>query len=306
VTAAVEYPGGPEPAPVVIDQPGLYDGIESADYHADPVPDGSLSASGARLLLPPSAPAIYKHRLTHPPEPRKVFDFGHAAHSVALGVGEQIVPVDADSWRTKKAQQAAADARAAGAVPLLCDDYQQVLDMVAALREHPVAGPLFEPGTGRAEQSAFWIDPEFEVWRRCRFDWLPDTTGRPIVVDYKTAKSADPVSCSKALDEHDYYRAAPWYMDGAEAVGLGKDAVFVLVFQEKTAPYLVNVVQPNGLAVLWGQRVNRKALAVFRECQEAGEWPGYSDGVMPVGLPGWAVREHETAWERGDYDIDER
>ena len=49
-------------AEVVVDEPGVYDGLDEAAYHADPVPGGSLSASGAKLLLPPSCPALYADR----------------------------------------------------------------------------------------------------------------------------------------------------------------------------------------------------------------------------------------------------
>ena len=42
----------------MIDKPGIYD-LGEAAYHADPVEHGSLSASGAKYLLPPYVPADY-------------------------------------------------------------------------------------------------------------------------------------------------------------------------------------------------------------------------------------------------------
>ena len=55
-------------------QPGVYE-MDEATYHQDPVPGGSLSASGAKLLLPPSCPALYAWRRDHPKVSAE-FDFG--------------------------------------------------------------------------------------------------------------------------------------------------------------------------------------------------------------------------------------
>ena len=77
------------------------------------------------------------------------------------------------------------------------------------------------------------------------------------------------------------------------------DLVFIV--QEKSPPYLVNVLELDGPALLVGQQRNRRAIDVYRECRESGVWPGYGDDVAVVGLPRWAEMEHEeeygvTSW----------
>ncbi|MBO0827768.1 MAG: hypothetical protein J2P24_08300 [Streptosporangiales bacterium] len=52
-------------ADVMITEPGVYN-LPAAVYHADPVPGGSLSQSGAKKLLPPSCPALYRYWADHP------------------------------------------------------------------------------------------------------------------------------------------------------------------------------------------------------------------------------------------------
>jgi hypothetical protein len=168
----------------MIDQPGVYD-IPADVYHSDPVAGGSLSSSGARKLLPPSCPALFRHWADEGQEHKATFDLGHAAHAEVLGVGAPLAVVDADDWRTKAAKQQRDTAYAAGATPLLRNDYEQVHAMAAALRAHPVAGSLFTPGTGRAEQTLVWRDDEFGVWRRAMLDWLTESNGGLVVVDYK-------------------------------------------------------------------------------------------------------------------------
>src|SRR2546421_646443 len=89
-----------------ITEPGLYEDLSVETYHADPVPVGSLSSSGARKLLPPGCPALFAYEREHPPEPTATFDLGHAAHKMVLGVGPEVVKIDADNWRTNAVKDA--------------------------------------------------------------------------------------------------------------------------------------------------------------------------------------------------------
>jgi hypothetical protein len=291
-------------APPVELQPAVVDGMPPADYHASP----GLSASGAKLLLPPSCPALYRWHTDHGRPPKREFDFGHAAHGLTLGVGEPVDVIDAPDWRTKDAKERRAKAYEAGLVPVLAHEWQTVLDMAAALRRHPIAGPLLEPGTGRAELSLFWHDPEFDVQRRARLDWIK---GR-LIGDYKTCVSAAPDECAKAMHAYSYGAQGRWYLDGSQACELvGDDAAFLLIFQEKTAPYLVTVCEPDADALAAGRDLNRRALDTFARCQASGVWPGYQvgagstdDQIVPLAMPRWAGVAHEIARERGDFDTE--
>jgi hypothetical protein len=302
---------------------GVHDDMPPDVYHADPAPGGSLSSTGARMLLAPSCPAKYRWYADHGQAAKKEFDLGHAAHSEVLGVGESVVVVDADSWRTKKAKEEAAAARAAGAVPLLAADWQTVLAMADALRAHPIAGPLLAPGSGRPELSLFWPDLEFGVQRRARLDWLrPATpTSRALLVDYKTTDSAAPADCARSMEKWSYHQQLPWYLDGLAACGLACDPAAaeekyrepagVQVFQEKTPPHLVTVCEPDADALAAGRDLNRRALDTFARCQASGVWPGYAvgagstdDQIVPLSLPRWSAVAHEAARDRGDFDTE--
>jgi hypothetical protein len=269
-------------------------------YHADPVPGGSLSASGAKLLLPPSCPALYRYRRDHPKVSAE-FDFGTAAHRYVLGAGPQVTVVDADDWRTKKAKDARDEARDHGYVPLLPAEYAEVRAMATAIREHPVASALFDPAYGKPEQSLFWQDGEFGIWRRARLDWLPrPQPGRRMVIpDYKTAAAIDRESIRKAVANYGYHMQAAQYTDAAIALGLDDDPAFLFVFQEKTPPYLVSIAQLDPEAIGTGRARNRRACEIWRDCTETGIWPGYEaqaeDGITYITLPPWAVRTE------GDY-----
>lgn len=283
VQAGAQAPAsGPEP----ITEPGIYD-MDNETYHSHRY---ALSSSGARKLLPPSCPAIFRYEQDNLQPAKKVWDIGNAAHKLVLGNGPVLQLVDYERWDTKAAKAEVADAREAGAIPLKRAEYDQVHAMADALRRHPVASLLFDPERGTPEQSLFWRDDRTSVMRRARLDWLPNPrSGRLIIPDYKTCRSANPEKLAKDIDEYGYHQQDDWYRSACRSLGLADDdAAFVFVCQEKTAPYVITVIEVNATSRRIGAARNRRALETFARCTETGYWPGYSDDVVPVSLPGWA------------------
>ncbi len=256
----------------------------------------ALSVSGAKTLVRPGGPARFRHEREHGRPARDVFDVGHAAHAAVLGVGPELVIVDAPDWKTKAAQQQRDAAREAGKVPVLTKTAEQVADMAQALRQHPVASKLLHAKTGEPEVSLFWRDPWHEIDRRGRVDFLrrPDGDGRLILADYKTCGSADPDDLARAVVNYGYHMQAAWYRDLVVGLGLAKSAPFLFVFQETAAPYLVHVVELDADLIAMGEDRNRRALEVFAACTAADVWPGYNDtAISTVSAPTWALRQFE-------------
>lgn len=274
--------------------PGVYD-ISDEMYHSDPVPGGSLSSSGARKLLPPSCPAIFRYYATRPSPPRREFDFGHAAHKLVLGKGPDLAVVDAKDWRTKAAKEARDAAYAEGKVPILASEYRRAEAMARAVREHPIASAILDPEIGDPEQTLIWQDSQTGIWRRARLDWLPNgQSGRFIVADYKTTVSANPDAIRKSVYSYGYHAQEDWYLDGVESLGLAEDPAMVFIFQEKTPPYLITVIQIDPAARRAGRRMNRLAIDIYRQCRETGVWPGYTDDIPLISLPSWADLYEES------------
>lgn len=281
---------------ILISGAGVYDMPEDA-YHADPAPQRSLSVSGAKKLLPPSCPAIFEYERRHPKPPSDAMDLGTVAHKMVLGSGPEIVVVDAANWMTKAAKEQREAARLAGAVALLRDDYGRALAMANAVRAHPVAGALFHPGTGTPERSLFWEDPATGITLRARPDWLPHAAGhgrRFIITDLKTCASAEPGAVAKQVFNLRYFMQAPWYADGVAALGLHPAPDFLFVFVESAPPHLITIAQLKDEAMDAGRALNRQAIERYRDCTEAGVWPGYSDEpIEAIDLPFWAYRQME-------------
>ena len=266
---------------------GFHPNIPEAEYHADRT---SLSVSGAKTIL--KAPALFKWQQDHPVH-KDVFDIGSAAHSLVLGVGAPIAVIDADSWRAKAAQGARDDARERGETPLLRADYERVQAMVEALSSHKLAMQLLSDG--QPEVSAYAEDETTGVIRRGRFDWL----GTNVLTDYKTAASVDPTDLAGrygAIRKWRYDQQAAWYTDLARDLG-HPAAAFAFVFQMKEPPYLVTVAYVDD-ADLWQAREdNARALAIYADCMETGQWPGYlpDDAAALVSLDQQTYRIENVA-----------
>lgn len=259
-------------------QPGVYSGISNADYHRDP----ALGSTSLKTLAT-KTPAHYQYDKHHP-KFSDAFTLGTAAHSLILeGDTSSIVVVDADNWMSKAAKEAKSAALAEGKQPLLTKEMAQVWAMHDAVMEHPEAWKLFNGH--RAEQSVFWQEDGLTL--KCRPDaWKPGQ-----LVDLKTTVNADPREFGKTAHNFGYHQSAAHYIDGVKAA-TGEELPFTFVLVEKTAPYLVSVVELDWEAIDLGRALNDRAKRIYRECTENGNWPGYP-AAEPIELPTFAVYETE-------------
>lgn len=267
----------------MINEPGIYD-LGEEEYHADPVPEGSLSSSGSKLLL--RSPALYQYRLEHP-EHKDTFDAGHIVHTLVLGTGSEIKVLDHDSYRTKAAQEERDDARAAGLVPILRDKYQPLKDTAEAVLAEPLARALLER-EGQQEVSLFAQDEETGVWLRGRIDHLPSPVQRRTIgVDLKTSADANPREFANGAARYGYDVQAEWYRHLITATRGDEDPAFVFIVVEKEPPHLVSVIELDRDFRDLGKRRMRRAINLYHQCRESGRWPGYASAVAHIGPPKW-------------------
>ncbi|MGV8874829.1 MAG: PD-(D/E)XK nuclease-like domain-containing protein [Rhodococcus sp. (in: high G+C Gram-positive bacteria)] len=273
----------------IVSAPGAYYGISDVDYHSD---KRTLSSSGARKLLPPSTPAQFHYDREHQAAPKKHFDVGHAAHTLALGEGAQFVRIDADEWRSNAVKDQVAAVREEGKIPLKPSEYDAVRAMAEEILRHPIARTLFEDG--RAEVSLYHLDAETGASLRTRPDWLTEVGGRTNIVDYKTAVSASPHHFAKSVDDYGYHVQDAWYTDAVRALEISDDPGFLFVVQSKTAPYPVNVFELDAEARTVGRELARRGIRTYAECTASGDWPAYPVDIHSISLPRWAASKYAT------------
>lgn len=265
-------------------------GMTDAEYHARP----ELSSTEARLLL--QSPAKYRWRKDNPPliDDSPKFDIGKAVHSKVLGVGADVIVVDADDWRTKVAREAREEARAEGKAPLLTREFEAVNAMAEAVLAHSTARALLSQA-GDSEVSVFAEVDAVAV--RARFDFLPARTDRrTVAVDLKTTLDASLREFERAVARYQYDVQAAHYLDTYGQATGDTDAAFVLIAVEKEAPYLTAVHQLPTQWMAMGRTKAKRARELWAECSKSGVWPGYPDEVQLLTPPTWTVIEHEERY----------
>lgn len=260
-------------------EPGIIDGLPNADYHGAKEWLGSTSLK----TLAMKTPAHYKHDQSHPKE-SDAFLIGTAFHALTLEDDrDSIELVDAATWTGKAAKEAKNAAIANGKNPLLAKDLPVIEAMRDAVFAHPLAKKLF---TGHvAEQSFFWEEDGLKLKAR------PDAQNLGLIGDLKSTLNANPNDFARTAYSLGYFISAALYQDGVHAL-TGERRPFVFVNVEKSAPYLVSVIELDQDALDWGSRMLDRAKRIYRECAESGNWPGYPQ-YSKVSLPRWAEYELE-------------
>lgn len=283
--------------------PGAIYGLSSADYHGDTLaPRPSLSSTLAKILLSQSP----KHAWTASPRlnpdwkpvERKTFDIGRAAHRQVLGAGAEIAVIPEPllssngAVSTKAAKAWVEEAREAGLTPLMAAEALEIERMASV-----VEARLWAMGID--------LDPEHSevaalaeisgVWCRCMVDNAP--AGGDFLYDFKTTTDASPDACRRAVETYGYDVQAAHYMETWQAA-TGERRGFRFVFQEKTAPHEVSVVQllaepdhPEDWAEDGAAKI-AEARHIWRRCLETGDFPGYPPMIAIVG----ARPFHRNRW----------
>lgn len=275
-----------------------------------------MTSSLLRKMTPPDGTAAHGlHYLTAKREEQTYFDVGSAYHILVLSKGAEIIEIEAEDWRTKKAREERDAAYATGRIPLLSKDARVVRAMHAATMEHHECRVLFEPGAFTAEVVIVWRDGTTGLMCRSMLDAIPDYAHRMRVVDLKTrAGHADPRSVASSIGKYRYHQQFAFYLSGIEvliALGLLPEVADIepfLVVCGKDAPHIPLARPVDTASIEIGRVQNRKALDVLALAMASGQWPGYDDPAEtpePIGIPYWDKRRFEYDLRDGLYDTTE-
>lgn len=282
---------------------GLWPDVSEEDYHGD---RNSLSSSGIKTLTK-LTPEEFMAQQLEPPKPKPQFDFGHAAHKMVLGKGGQFAVLDpAVHGRTKDGRvsdkpsatagwkKAEAMARERGKTPITKAQMDMAQRMAGKVFEHETAAKLLKHGD--AEMSGYWHDDATEVRCRCRPDFLTEIDGRLVIVEVKSAASADPRRFVRAAFDYGYHQSAAWYLDGIRELTGAEDPGFIFIVAQKDSPFCVSTAQFESEDIELGRRQNRQALDLYASCRESGVWPGYQ-GIALLTFSPWMRRQIESDLE---------
>lgn len=217
--------------------------------------------------------------------------FGSAAHKYVLERNDfdneyAVAPAINRLTKAGKEEWAQFLADNPGKTVITWKDFEQIHKMGIALLGCSLAVEML---TGQHEVPIFWEDPRTGVKCKCKMDVLRKINGRYVVVDYKTARSAQTEKFNNGLFSLGYHVQAAMYTEGLQtALRLDYRPDFCFVVQEKVAPYAVNVVQVSEDVMQYGDTVYHELLQRYHECSLVDFWPGYVDDVPnETTLAGW-------------------
>lgn len=249
-----------------------------------------ISASDLKRMM--KSMATWKYEKDHPEETDSpAFKFGRAYHKLMLEPddfdNEFIVSPKFDR-RTKEGKEAAAafEKQAEGKEIIDEETYQTLLEMQTALYETPFVKLLIK---GEHEKSFFWTDEETGIKCKCRPDSFGQVKDQYICVDLKTTTTAETDKFMRGSLKFGYDIQAAHYCSGLESI-FKKPFKFVFIAQEKTAPYLVNVLEADEYFMQNGSDLRLGLLKKYKECVAADKWPGYMDEnskINSLSVPAW-------------------
>ncbi len=268
--------------------------ITESDYHAQTGEKTPLfSYSVAKTLLHKSAEHAYRQ---HPllgnekTAPTKAMDKGSIIHGLLLGEGQEIVTIEADSFRTNAAKELRDLAYSEDKIPILEKDMQNIEVAVACIKAKiQILAPYFFVDH-ESELSVRW---EMDNGVKCqsRFDWVNIFSGK--IIDLKTANDANPQKLDKKILDFGYDVQEAMYLQAANKTWPEMTGRFTweFIFVEPEPPYMVSVVETDSSMSWLGEHKLQRAADKWKECLESGIFPGY--GRQVVSAPGWAVSREE-------------
>lgn len=280
--------------------------LTEREYHADPCPQPSFSASCGKTILSKSPLHAY---LKHPrlggagkpaSGPTPAMLRGSILHKLILGEGAQIACIDAENYKGGEARAARDLAVECGALPVLKRELDELNECKAAFDSQLPAqlGDEFTARWHAGESEAVIMHEhanlkgEGRVWARSMLDRpsIDDVNHSAVIFDVKTTANAHPDQLERTIYELHYEMQMACYEWQLECVrpDLKNRIRSIILFIETEPPYSLVAVELDGMARAIGRSKLGRAWDAWCECIASGAWPSYSSGLLVLGSPAWA------------------
>lgn len=276
--------------------------ISNAEYRKKE----GVSASDLKKMM--KSMASYKYYKEHPEDSdSEALQFGRAYHKLMLEPddfdNEFIVSPKFDR-RTKEGKAAYEDflKKAEGKEVINEETYQKLLEMQIALYNTPFVKLLIK---GEHEKSFFWTDEATGIPCKCRPDSFGKIKDQYICIDLKTTNDAETDRFMRDALKFGYDIQAYHYCQGLEDA-YKKPFKFIFIAQEKTAPYLVNVLEADDYFMKSGEELRNSLLEKYKEALETDKWEGYmneASGINSLSVPKWIADSLDVETEtEGEFE----
>lgn len=246
--------------------------ISNAEYRKKE----GLSSSDIKKMM--KSFATWKYFIDHPEEDNDTpsLKFGRASHKIVLepyDFDNEFAVMPKVDRRTKEGKEAYAKFEKESEGKEIIDEelHEKLLAMKEALYKTPYVKNLLN---GEHEKSFFWVDAQTGIKCKCRADSFGKFGSYNIIVDYKTVECAETSAFMRSAMKYNYDVQAAHYIEGLKAI-TGEDYIFIFIAQEKTKPYLCNILQADEYFIENGLEIRNEMLRTYKKCLEKDEWIGY-------------------------------
>ena len=221
-----------------------------------------------------------------------------ACHAAALEPGVYAHDFEVFDGVRRGKDYEAAKAAHPGRTMLNAREHAQAQAVGAAVRAHPVAGPLVCDKLARLEVTVLWTEGGHDC--KGRLDLLVRRPDRWIVADLKAVPSIAPRKLASEVARRLYHAQLAHYCAGVAAlIDAGRLARLPIEAQiiayEVGALIDVSVVSlglyDEGEAIYCGQEVRQAALAVAAAYDPKEQPPGQCPELAALALPAWAYND---------------
>lgn len=275
--------------------PGVHRNIPDLEYRL------WSGASQSQLSILKKSPAHLKASIDQPSEQTGAMALGSAVHCAILEPEKfktryGIVPDDVDR-RSAAGKQRYGDLVAQFGDRLIGEsEYHEIIvPMREAVVAHSVGGLMLREAEF-VEGSVFWRDETTGIGRKARIDGY--SLELRTIFDLKTTADASRDEFASSIYRLGYHRQGAFYTEALRRFGQNVEH-FVIVCVEKKPPFAVATYRLTNEALLAGEVEVRRLLKVYDKCVQTDQWPGYSEKLVDIGIPQWALNaiNEETAHE---------
>jgi len=272
---------------------GLHEGIPAPEYHAWHA--AHFSALKEFRFTPLH---VYQY-LTDPPESTPAMALGTALHTAVLepDLFDALYVRGAAGALNRKGPREENERiklENPGKELIRYDDWPKIMRMQEAVWKHPAARELLS-GAGIFEASAVWHDDATGILCKARVDRIGMTgDGWPCAIDLKTfgdrGGRLTPRAIEGAIYDYHYHIQGAHYLSGLNTIA-PCERRFLLLFIEKEPPHGCRLVEIDLGSLELGRRQLRRWMRLLKQCQDSGEWPGWSTGFDTMGVPSFAFKD---------------
>lgn len=236
------------------------------------------------LWLMNTSPMHFKYRMEHEQEQTPALIFGQAMHKFILepeSFTDEFAIIPNVDRRTKAGKEEFERFKTENEFKtwLAQDQYEQILNMAAALESNDAIHAILSDVNKRVESPFCWIDGETGEPCKVKADILTYIDEKPTIIDYKTTMSCADRAFEREARRYGYGFQAGMYCEGID-LGSLEQHEFIFIAQEKNPPYAARIYRCDRGFIEAGQRRFHTLLRLYHECRMNDDWYGYPEETL--------------------------